>query len=633
MSIPESRIEAILSDILGYEVDLEHPKSRVEELLVALGALVGNTPQLDNEGLIPISYLPPVAFADCITVADQTARYALTTDDVQNGDTVYQNDTQVMYFVVDDTKLDRADGYKALAAGIAAQAVADKNGDDITTTYQTIIDPQHKLNADLVDDSTATHKFATSAQLSQIATNETNILTVENVIDEISDFTYVTKSRSSMAKYPTNGYIDSSTGAVVPFAQYEIYYATIPASGELYINDQTKFAQVVIYSGAFPNSTMVKNGSTTSGTLPTVNNKMSVEKGQTVVVSSKDNFELTLPNGYEVKYNLPQIKFEKIDSNHVNIYVPSTDGKNTLKYVFVKYQKSWDSLSYTDGGGNTQTATNVVSSDYWNNTEIYNELNGDYIAQGNSNFITKVVGADAHAGNGHGNEVMLYSAFLCDGQLIDIDAMQNYSAILCSNCRYISNSNVFKVGSGSGNEYTTAFPDLDTSGNPIINFLHKMEMQFEIGNRITINNKLIVKQDNITFAQCHGAMLECNFGDITTIICNNSETTRNLINSEGTVTVPVDSTINLRTNYSQRCDYVEMYGGNYFIRQKMEQDDVTRSAKSRVVFEYYSNRVKSYFQPVIATYGKQSGETAEVFNTDDVISVTDIRVIETLNNE
>lgn len=176
MSVPESRIEAILSDILGYEVDLEHPKSRVEELLVALGALVGNTPQLDNEGLIPISYLPPVAFNDCITVADQTARYALTTDDVQNGDTVYQNDTQVMYFVVDDTKLDRSDGYKILAAGIAAQAVADKNGNDITTTYQTIIDVLHKLSADNVDDSQSTNKFATAAELAQIETNKTNIL-------------------------------------------------------------------------------------------------------------------------------------------------------------------------------------------------------------------------------------------------------------------------------------------------------------------------------------------------------------------------------------------------------------------------------------------------------------------------
>lgn len=175
MSIPESRIEAILSDILGYEVNLEHPKSRVEKLLVALGALVENTPQLDNEGLIPISYLPPVAFADCITVQNQTERFALTTDDVQKGDTVYQNDTQVMYFVVDDTKLDQAAGYKALAAGIAAQAVADKNGNDITTTYATknelagkqdIIDSNHKLNADLVDDSNSTNKFTSANEKS-----------------------------------------------------------------------------------------------------------------------------------------------------------------------------------------------------------------------------------------------------------------------------------------------------------------------------------------------------------------------------------------------------------------------------------------------------------------------------------
>lgn len=176
MSVPESRIEAILSDILGYDVDLENPKSRVEELLVALGALVGNSVQLDDEGLIPISVLPPVAFADCVTVNDQTARYALTTDDVQNGDTVYQNDTQVMYFVVDDTKLDQAAGYKALAAGIAAQAVADKNGNDITTTYATkselsgkqdTIDSSHKLDADSVDDSNSTNKFNMQADWSQ----------------------------------------------------------------------------------------------------------------------------------------------------------------------------------------------------------------------------------------------------------------------------------------------------------------------------------------------------------------------------------------------------------------------------------------------------------------------------------
>lgn len=42
--------------------------------------------------------------------------------------------------------------------------------------YQTIIDSSHKLDADLVDDTTSTNKFATAAQLSQIETNKNNIL-------------------------------------------------------------------------------------------------------------------------------------------------------------------------------------------------------------------------------------------------------------------------------------------------------------------------------------------------------------------------------------------------------------------------------------------------------------------------
>ena len=135
MSIPESRVEAILSNILGEDYEVKLGKSRVEDLLIGIAGIVANTPQLDSDGLIPISYIPKDAFQDCITVADDTARFALTTDDVQNGDCVYVNSSQIMYFVVDDTKLDLAAGYKALAAGIAAQAVADKDGNDITTTY------------------------------------------------------------------------------------------------------------------------------------------------------------------------------------------------------------------------------------------------------------------------------------------------------------------------------------------------------------------------------------------------------------------------------------------------------------------------------------------------------------------
>lgn len=50
-----------------------------------------------------------------ITVADQTARYALTVSQVQNGDFVFQTDTGVLYEVTDQTNLGNANGYTALA--------------------------------------------------------------------------------------------------------------------------------------------------------------------------------------------------------------------------------------------------------------------------------------------------------------------------------------------------------------------------------------------------------------------------------------------------------------------------------------------------------------------------------------
>jgi len=179
-----------------------------------------NYVSLDEHGFVPLENLPPEIYERMYGVADDDARFDLTTDEVQNGDVVFVNNTQIMYLVVDETKLDSEDGYREFAAGIAAKAVADKDGNQIDTTYATksevagkqdtidsshkldadlvddsnstnkftsaaekaawngkqdAIDSNHKLDADLVDDSSATHKFATSAQLSQIATNQSNI--------------------------------------------------------------------------------------------------------------------------------------------------------------------------------------------------------------------------------------------------------------------------------------------------------------------------------------------------------------------------------------------------------------------------------------------------------------------------
>lgn len=83
-------------------------------------------------GTIPTSQIPPEVFERMKVVADDTARFALTASDVQDGDIVYVNSTQIMYYVYDDTKLDVEAGYKPFAAGVAAKAVADKNGNDLS---------------------------------------------------------------------------------------------------------------------------------------------------------------------------------------------------------------------------------------------------------------------------------------------------------------------------------------------------------------------------------------------------------------------------------------------------------------------------------------------------------------------
>ena len=70
-------------------------------------------------GSISIDLLPKGALERCVVVENDTARLTLTIDEVQNGDTVIVNNTGVMYFVKDDTKLASEDGYAIYTAGAA----------------------------------------------------------------------------------------------------------------------------------------------------------------------------------------------------------------------------------------------------------------------------------------------------------------------------------------------------------------------------------------------------------------------------------------------------------------------------------------------------------------------------------
>lgn len=79
-----------------------------------------NLNSIGLSGTIPLENLPPTALERIYVVADQAARYALTTNEVQNGDTVKQNDDGSMWMVKDDTNLGNASGYEEYTAATAA---------------------------------------------------------------------------------------------------------------------------------------------------------------------------------------------------------------------------------------------------------------------------------------------------------------------------------------------------------------------------------------------------------------------------------------------------------------------------------------------------------------------------------
>ena len=84
---------------------------------VALGVAT-----LDADGFVELSQMNPAVIERVVVVADEAARYALTTAQVQNGDVVNQQSPLpgTMWYVVDDTNLDNSAGYLPFSAGVAS---------------------------------------------------------------------------------------------------------------------------------------------------------------------------------------------------------------------------------------------------------------------------------------------------------------------------------------------------------------------------------------------------------------------------------------------------------------------------------------------------------------------------------
>lgn len=107
-------------------------------------------------GVLPLNTIPHGALERLVHVANKTARFQLTNTQVQTGDSVIQDDTGVMYIVVDDTRLNSDAGYQEYKAGTALEATHAANADNATNAT-TAGKVGHSLSVNLISGtSTAT---------------------------------------------------------------------------------------------------------------------------------------------------------------------------------------------------------------------------------------------------------------------------------------------------------------------------------------------------------------------------------------------------------------------------------------------------------------------------------------------
>lgn len=109
-------------------------------------------------GVLPLNTIPKGALERLVHVANKIARFQLTNTQVQTGDSVIQDDTGVMYIVVDDTKLNSDAGYQEYKAGTALNASHATNADNATNAT-TAGKVGHKLSVGVTYGTTsAAHK-------------------------------------------------------------------------------------------------------------------------------------------------------------------------------------------------------------------------------------------------------------------------------------------------------------------------------------------------------------------------------------------------------------------------------------------------------------------------------------------
>lgn len=399
---------------------------------------------------------------------------------------------------------------------------------------------------------------------------------------------YTDGTTSTASEYVLSDYIKVSLGDMLIVSGYSYFHILYAYNSDKQplrslLTENTKYTEreVVIEN---TDIAYVRCSASTSSSYPTPSCLLIVSK--------------YAPVEYIDKLEVKTLSLYK--QNSTTFWLQAAVGKDIVKYKFVKLYKKWDSLPYVDSGGVTQNATDVVSTDVWDCSEMY--VNDVYVAQGNTNFIYKTTNSNYHVGAGHGCEVAIMQRFNVDGSIVDVDNLAIGTTVYGEYISFEWKSEVYQCDNSSGgNTPDVEKPVLDENGNKVVDSIHFFSGILNLDGSMEFDNKLSLEK-SLSFTQLHGAMLECKFPSLNRVMVNNSENSENtiaLVDGSYVYTPVNNTTVNLG-NGTVAANKVKMYSNGYNITEEMQQINPERWNKNRVMFNTYTGyapRLKCYFMP------------------------------------
>lgn len=311
-----------------------------------------------TSGTISIDRLPQGALDRLIKVVNDTARFKLTTKDVQLGDSVKVTSTKKMYIVVDETKLSSEDGYEPYTADSATSVPWS----GVTGKPSTYTPSSHTHTKSQITDfptsmpASDVSAWAKASSKPSYSKSEVGLGNVDNTADSAKSVKYATSAGSASSASKATEVVDY--GATTNTIQ-------IGYSGKGATTDN-----LTHIAGYIENGTRIKDVSKdtlklwlglgslaySSATIPTIPSSLPANGGNASTV-----------NGHTVESNVPaNAKFTDTiyDDTKVKEDINALNKETTVNLLPASSSTSTkNGVTFTGNGDGTYTLTGTATDE------------------------------------------------------------------------------------------------------------------------------------------------------------------------------------------------------------------------------------------------------------------------------